>query len=202
MPRVTNGYGQMEVVVTPRTTYITVEHINDNRRIYTDGRDWPIEIEPTHLGYSIGTWIDTDGDVRRPGGRDARLQRSPHLRCQWHSLARGQPDYCQGTDLHRQIRSQHLPRRSRGDRSCADAPLDRDQELPSRDRSPAQLARGHLRREQQPCGDRTTKLHAEPRRTPDADEEGPASARPAIFQSLPQAGAVGAIADNSKRRAP
>jgi hypothetical protein len=64
MPRVTNGYGQMEVVVTPRITYITVEHINDNRRIYTDGRDWPAEFEPTYLGYSIGRWIDTDGDGR------------------------------------------------------------------------------------------------------------------------------------------
>jgi hypothetical protein len=64
MPRVTNGYGQMEVVVTPRTTYITVEHINDNRRIYTDGRGWPAEIQPTFLGYSIGTWTDTDGDGR------------------------------------------------------------------------------------------------------------------------------------------
>ena len=64
MPRVTNGYGQMEVVVTPRTTYITIEHVNDNRRIYTDGRGWPAEIEPTFLGYSIGTWTDTDGDGR------------------------------------------------------------------------------------------------------------------------------------------
>lgn len=64
MPRVTNGYGQMEVVVTPRITYVTVEHINDNRRIYTDGRGWPAEFEPTYLGYSIGTWIDTDGDGR------------------------------------------------------------------------------------------------------------------------------------------
>jgi hypothetical protein len=64
MPRVTNGYGQMEVIVTPRTTYIAVEHINDNRRIYTDGRKWPTELEPTNLGYSIGTWVDTDGDGR------------------------------------------------------------------------------------------------------------------------------------------
>jgi hypothetical protein len=64
MPRVANGYGQMEVIVTPRTTYIAVEHINDNRRIYTDGRPWPAELEPTALGYSIGTWIDTDGDGR------------------------------------------------------------------------------------------------------------------------------------------
>jgi hypothetical protein len=64
MPRVTNGYGPMEVIVTPRSTHITVEHINDNRRIYTDGRPWPSELEPTALGYSIGTWIDTDGDGR------------------------------------------------------------------------------------------------------------------------------------------
>jgi hypothetical protein len=64
MPRVANGYGQMEVIVTPRTTYIAVEHINDNRRIYTDGRPWPAELEPTALGYSIGTWMDTDGDGR------------------------------------------------------------------------------------------------------------------------------------------
>jgi hypothetical protein len=64
MPRVTNGYGPLEVIVTPRTTYIMVEHINDNRRIYTDGRDWPTELEPTYLGYSIGRWIDTDGDGR------------------------------------------------------------------------------------------------------------------------------------------
>jgi hypothetical protein len=47
MPRVTNGCGPLEVIVTPRTTHIMVEHINDNRRIYTDGRDWPMELEPT-----------------------------------------------------------------------------------------------------------------------------------------------------------
>jgi hypothetical protein len=64
MPRVTNGYGELEVIVTPHTTYLMVEHINDNRRIYTDGRAWPTELEPTNLGYSIGTWIDTDGDGR------------------------------------------------------------------------------------------------------------------------------------------
>ena len=64
MPRVANSYGPMEVIVTPRSTHITVEHINDNRRIYTDGRPWPAELEPTALGYSIGTWIDADGDGR------------------------------------------------------------------------------------------------------------------------------------------
>ena len=64
MPRVTNGYGQMEIIVTPGTTYILIQHIHDDRRIFTDGRDWPAEIEPTYLGYSIGKWLDTDADGR------------------------------------------------------------------------------------------------------------------------------------------
>ena len=34
------------------------------RRIFTDGRDWPAEMEPTYQGYSIGKWIDEDGDGR------------------------------------------------------------------------------------------------------------------------------------------
>jgi hypothetical protein len=62
MPRVTNGYGQMEVVITPDTTHILVQHIHDNRRIYTDGREWPAELEPSLLGYSIGAWIASKND--------------------------------------------------------------------------------------------------------------------------------------------
>ena len=34
------------------------------RRIYTDGRDWPKQSEPSFMGYSIGKWIDTDADGR------------------------------------------------------------------------------------------------------------------------------------------
>jgi hypothetical protein len=34
------------------------------RRIYTDGRGWPAEIEPSFAGYSIGKWLDIDGDGR------------------------------------------------------------------------------------------------------------------------------------------
>jgi hypothetical protein len=64
MPRVTNAYGQSEFVVTPGTTHILVENIRDSRRIFTDGRPWPEHIEPSLLGYSIGQWIDTDGDGR------------------------------------------------------------------------------------------------------------------------------------------
>ena len=62
MPRVTNGYGEIEFVITPDTTYILVDHILDDRRIFTDGRDWPAEIPPSLLGYSIGHWVDTKGN--------------------------------------------------------------------------------------------------------------------------------------------
>ena len=64
MPRVVNGYGEMEFVNTPTTFHILVDHIYDNRRIFTDGRPWPEEIEPTLLGYSIGRWVDTTGRGR------------------------------------------------------------------------------------------------------------------------------------------
>jgi hypothetical protein len=64
MPRVTNGYSEIEFVITQETFHILVEHVHDNRRIFTDGRDWPIDREPSFLGISIGRWIDADGDGR------------------------------------------------------------------------------------------------------------------------------------------
>jgi hypothetical protein len=64
MPR-TMSPTRQEYIITPETTYI----LNDTdlieiRRIFTDGRDWPANIEPTYLGYSIGRWIDEEGDGR------------------------------------------------------------------------------------------------------------------------------------------
>jgi hypothetical protein len=64
MPRIMTVYDPMEIIVTPDTTHILIEHIHDSRRIYTDGREWPEAYEPTFAGYSIGKWIDTDGDGR------------------------------------------------------------------------------------------------------------------------------------------
>jgi hypothetical protein len=64
MPRVMNAYEPFEIVVTPRTTHILMDHIHDSRRIFTDGRDWPQEMQPNFSGYSIGKWIDEDGDGR------------------------------------------------------------------------------------------------------------------------------------------
>jgi hypothetical protein len=60
MPRMMIAYYPMEIVITPDTTHLLMEHIHNFRRIYTDGRDWPAEIEPSFAGYSIGKWIDED----------------------------------------------------------------------------------------------------------------------------------------------
>jgi len=65
MPRQMSGVFPFEFVFTPKITYILHEMtVQTTRRIFTDGRDWPKDLEPTFAGYSIGKWIDTDGDGR------------------------------------------------------------------------------------------------------------------------------------------
>jgi hypothetical protein len=61
MPRMMASPVQ-EYIITPDITYIVAGI--ELRRIFTDGRDWPTGLEPTYQGYSIGTWIDEDGDGR------------------------------------------------------------------------------------------------------------------------------------------
>ncbi|HEY2227701.1 MAG TPA: hypothetical protein VGI22_08170 [Xanthobacteraceae bacterium] len=61
MPR-TMASRFLEFVITQDTTYVLAGvDILDNRRIYTDGRDWPTDGLPTSMGYSIGKWIDETG---------------------------------------------------------------------------------------------------------------------------------------------
>jgi hypothetical protein len=64
MPRIMNVYDPLEIVITPETTYFLIQHIHDSRRIFTDGRDFPENVEPLFAGYSVGRWIDADGDGR------------------------------------------------------------------------------------------------------------------------------------------
>src|SRR6184192_2347650 len=66
MPRIMHAYSPMEIVVTPKTTHILIEHIHDSRRIHTDGRSWPEDMDenPMFAGFSIGNWVDEDGDGR------------------------------------------------------------------------------------------------------------------------------------------
>jgi hypothetical protein len=62
MPRVMMMYEPMEIVIKPKVTYMLIESMSPIRRIYTDGRDWPKEKDSSFTGYSIGKWLDTDGD--------------------------------------------------------------------------------------------------------------------------------------------
>jgi hypothetical protein len=62
MPRQMLMYSPMEIVITPGTTYMLIDHIHDDRRIFTDGRAWPEgDVDPTYSGYSIGKWVDQNG---------------------------------------------------------------------------------------------------------------------------------------------
>jgi hypothetical protein len=86
MPSMMSAPNQ-EYIITPETTYISVN--TDLRRIFTDGRPWPTDLDPTYQGYSIGKWIDEDGDgvydvlEARPAGRSRDLAPTtrPGCRC-------------------------------------------------------------------------------------------------------------------------
>jgi hypothetical protein len=52
---------RIEFIVTPETTYVMAGS-SDVRRIFTDGRSWATDVEPTYQGYSLGRWTDENGD--------------------------------------------------------------------------------------------------------------------------------------------
>ena len=64
MPRVMMAIEPMEIVITPGVTYFMFERLNSLRRIYTDGRRFPDDVDPSFTGYSIGQWQDTEGHGR------------------------------------------------------------------------------------------------------------------------------------------
>ncbi len=66
MPRMMIGYGGgMEIVITPELTYMLMgEPMLQLRRIYTDGRSLPGDIDPSFSGYSIGKWDEQDREGR------------------------------------------------------------------------------------------------------------------------------------------
>ena len=63
VPRIMTATFPIAFVITPSVTYIHFEAFMP-RRIYTDGREFPKDEEPSYQGYSIGTWLDADGDGR------------------------------------------------------------------------------------------------------------------------------------------
>jgi len=63
MPRIMTVVYPMEIIIVPKATYILTDYTVP-RRIFTDGRDWPKELDPTFNGLSIGRWVDADGNGR------------------------------------------------------------------------------------------------------------------------------------------
>jgi hypothetical protein len=65
MPRQMSGVAPMEFLFSPDVTHILFQLMSiTTRRIYTDGRGWPKNEEPSYAGYSIGKWLDSDNDGR------------------------------------------------------------------------------------------------------------------------------------------
>jgi hypothetical protein len=63
LPRAMAGNQGLEFVVTPKVTHVIFSQ-DLPRRIHTDGRDWPEDVDPSFSGYSIGRWIDRNNDGR------------------------------------------------------------------------------------------------------------------------------------------
>ena len=63
MPRVMSAVFPMEIVITPNTTYILFDYSRRAASTPT-GANLPKDHEPNFLGYSIGRWIDENGDGR------------------------------------------------------------------------------------------------------------------------------------------
>ena len=157
MPAMMSLYDPAEIIVTPELTYVLVSHNDDSyRRIYTDGRDWPKDPEPTFAGYSIGKWIDEDGD-----GKYDVLEVETHH---------------QGAHLSRQGQPQQDVRRDHRHRQRADEALRQGADGIPQSRSAADLEVGRVLGIQHACPDRDGKLLSERRWQADAGEEEPGAA--------------------------
>jgi hypothetical protein len=80
MPRMMMALQPLEIVITPDMTYFMFAALDSLRRIYTDGRKFQSDIEPSFTGTSIGQWQDTDGDGRFDTLLiETRAIRGPHI---------------------------------------------------------------------------------------------------------------------------
>ena len=84
MPRTMNPYGAMEIVITPETTHMFIEHIHDSRRIFTDGRAWPQRMSsrrwwatPSASGSIPTTTASSTRSKSRPATCAARARSTP-----------------------------------------------------------------------------------------------------------------------------
>ena len=111
MPRMMMAYEPMEVIILPEITYIHITFNSEFRRIYTDGRDWPKNVEPSFSGYSIGKWVDEDGDGRYDVLEvETRDLKGPRIFDPAAFRCTRTTDRRQGADLSRQGQPEHPAR--------------------------------------------------------------------------------------------
>ena len=63
-PRSMIAMEPIEFIVMPDTTYFFAAFRSEFRQIFTDGRAWPQQVEPSFAGYSIGKWEQPDSQGR------------------------------------------------------------------------------------------------------------------------------------------
>ena len=176
-----------EYVITPDTTYVMLGTAPEVRRIFTDGRDWPKEGEPSYEGYAIGKWIDEDGDGRydvlevetRGPFKGPRAYDATGLPLDFDNQSvfkeRFHLDKNDPNILHDEITvyDHALTRPWSVDKTLRRNPN------PHAEMDPVDLHRG-----QQRGRHRHRELFSQRRGPPDAGEEGPGAPRPALFQAI------------------
>jgi len=184
MPAMMTNFRPMEIIVKPESTWLLIDHIHEtHRRIYTDGRDWPALGEPTFDGYSIGRWIDEDGD----GRYDLLEIETRHFKGPRAFEPSGMLLHADGKTVikERLFLDKADPNLLHDHMTVIDSALTRPWDVHKqyrRVRDAPALAGGHLRRRagDDPC--RQGNLLDRRRRPPHAGQEGPAAAGPALLQ--------------------
>ena len=192
-------FGPLEFVITPDTTYILIG--TQARRIFTDGRDWPKEIEPSYVGYSIGRWIDEDGhgdydllEVETRGFKGPRVYDATGLPLHFDNQSifkeRMYLDKADPNVLHDEV-------------TVIDHALTRpwtvDKKYVHRFKSASRLAGEQLRRRIRVGRHRQGNVCPARRRRLDAGQKGPAAARSALFQEVSPGSRVCARTSGSSR---
>ena len=129
----------MEVVIMPKTTYILTDY-TVSRRIFTDGRDWPKEMDQNFNGLSIG-----NGSIR---AAMAATPRSRSRRAASRGRAPTRPAASASTRTTSGHQGAHLPRPA-DNNSCS--------------------TRSRRRPRADPALDVLKKIQARPRSRPDLD---------------------------------
>ena len=202
MPRAMNVIFPMEIIIKPDTTYIMIEYLSMLRRIFTDGRQFPKDFPPAFMGYSIGHWVDTDGD-----GRYDQLEvETRNLKNPRSFDSSGLPLHADAeTVVHEKFYTDKAnPDVLHDEVTTVDNALTRPWTVVknyNRVRNPIWVE-FDLFGEQRPPQDRRRGLHAQRRRLPDAGKEGPTGPEPQVLREALRGACGPVIARRLQRPAP